>query len=121
VQAKVRARVASAPERAKQKAWRDRPESKRRQKEHQLRHNYGLSGTEFDALVASQRGRCASCNDLLSFENKRAHVDHDHYTGQVRGLLCVACNLAEGYLQGSPLRARRLAAYLEKHAPKLSA
>lgn len=59
-----------------------------------------------------RRGQCIRCGITT-------HVDHDHETGQVRGLLCSRCNTAEGCLLGSPIRAERLAAYLRKHAPKL--
>ena len=42
------------------------------------------------------------------------HVDHDHATGRVRGLLCSDCNLAEGFVRSSASRARMLAAYLDR-------
>jgi len=40
--------------------------------------------------------------------------DHCYNTKVVRGILCTACNLAEGYLK-TPERARRLLAYMEKN------
>jgi Recombination endonuclease VII len=43
------------------------------------------------ALYRLQNGRCAVCP---STEN--LHVDHDHATGLVRGLLCRSCNVREG-------------------------
>jgi hypothetical protein len=40
-------------------------------------------------------------------------VDHDHRTGEVRGLLCNLCNVALGVLRDDTRTARALIAYLE--------
>ncbi len=79
---------------------------------------YGLTGAQIAAILDEQRGLCAVCQDELPGGNQ-THIDHDHHTGQVRGVLCGTCNRAEGMLRGSQLLAERLAAYLRKHAPKL--
>ena len=44
----------------------------------------------FQKLLAIQEGRCAVCG--VSLEHHQIHVDHDHATGLVRGLLCWRCN-----------------------------
>ena len=44
----------------------------------------------FEKLLAIQEGRCAICG--ISLEDRQIHVDHDHKTGLVRGLLCWQCN-----------------------------
>lgn len=44
------------------------------------------------ARFISQSGRCDCCGEPLASLQK-AHLDHDHLTGQLRGLLCVGCNL----------------------------
>ncbi len=49
---------------------------------------------------------CGTTDDL--------HVDHGHDHGYIRGILCAACNKAEGLLRGDPERARSLAIYMEK-------
>lgn len=79
---------------------------------------YGLTVADVAAMRAAQQGLCPICREPLPLGNQQ-HIDHDHVTGQVRGLLCGECNRAEGMLRGSPIRAERLAAYLRKHAPKL--
>ena len=51
-----------------------------------------LTDTEYLALLLRQGGRCAICGNPP--KNRRLHVDHDHRTGTVRGLLCFRCNRA---------------------------
>lgn len=52
---------------------------------------YGITGDEYDYLYAAQDGRCAICRRATG-KARRLAVDHDHQTGQVRGLLCSPCN-----------------------------
>lgn len=44
------------------------------------------------------------------------HIDHNHATNRVRGLLCVRCNVALGVVESTPRWLSRTAAYLEKYA-----
>lgn len=66
-----------------------------------LQRLYGINASEFRARWNAQAGYCASkgCLTRLSLESPHGcHVDHDHGTGKVRGLLCGDCNIAEaGY------------------------
>lgn len=54
-------------------------------------------------MVEAQDGLCAICGrpettrSCASGEPRRLSVDHDHVTGQVRGLLCHGCNVAIGH------------------------
>ncbi|WP_393063536.1 endonuclease VII domain-containing protein [Streptomyces sp. LN549] len=69
---------------------------------------YGLTEERYEAMVSEQGGACRICGycpDLLV-------VDHDHKTGEVRGLLCRECNLALGFLRDNPAAATSAAAYL---------
>ena len=54
-----------------------------------LKSTYGITLEEYDRLFALQSGVCAICQQSSS---KALHVDHDHATGMVRGLLCPRCN-----------------------------
>lgn len=77
---------------------------------------YGLTLEQYRAMVEAQEGRCAICGEPegATYRGKvrRLCVDHNHETGEVRGLLCVQCNFAIGHLADNPDRARRLVAYL---------
>lgn len=50
----------------------------------------GVTDEEYDRLLAAQDGVCAICGNPP--KTRRLHVDHDHKTGAVRGLLCWPCN-----------------------------
>lgn len=77
-----------------------------------LKSRYGMTTEQQQALLETQGGKCASCGDDFF---KTPHVDHDHSTGKIRGLLCRECNIAAGYLKDDPARVMDLAAYLVKH------
>jgi hypothetical protein len=55
------------------------------------RYKYGLEPAEREALIAAQDGLCGICR-----EEPAEHVDHDHGTGEVRGMLCLRCNTGLG-------------------------
>lgn len=64
-------------------------------------------------LHSRQGGCCAICNKSEHENGKALAVDHDHDTGQVRGLLCDDCNIALGRFKDSPNALRRAIEYLE--------
>lgn len=66
-----------------------------------LRKNYGISVEEFDALAESQNNMCAICGVGIPHGRGNWHVDHDHKTGKIRGLLCHHCNVGLGYFKDS--------------------
>lgn len=51
-------------------------------------------------MITDQNGRCAVCRDPITIGT--CHVDHDHKTGKVRGMLCVRCNTGIGMFRDSP-------------------
>lgn len=73
---------------------------------------YGMPSEQFDALLRAQRGACAVCR--LPFTST-AHVDHDHETGRVRGLLCLGCNHTEGFIRKIGLTPRQFSALLKDY------
>lgn len=71
---------------------------------------YGLTPEHYEALLSAQGGRCAICGGRPT---GNLHVDHDHNTGKVRGLLCGRCNPALGAFQDSPRILLAAVRYLE--------
>jgi Recombination endonuclease VII len=112
--ARVRAWRESNPERYRdtQRRIKSSPAGKRRDRDGHLRRKFGLTAEEYDALLQCQDGRCAICrepgNDSIAL-----HVDHDHVTGRVRGLLCFRCNGGLGQFREEPELLRRAAWYVE--------
>ena len=59
-----------------------------------LRRRYGITHADFEHQLRVQGGRCAICN--TPHTASPLHVDHDHDTAALRGLLCTACNVGLG-------------------------
>lgn len=92
-----------AEERAKNAAWRAaNPDKVRAQnaawraahpdrvRADHLRIAYGITIDDYEAMLQSQQGVCAICGRPP--QTRRLHVDHDHVTLRIRGLLCDSCN-----------------------------
>ena len=79
-----------------------------------LVQRYGITLCERDDMLARQMFRCASCHSDKPGPTDW-HVDHDHSTGKVRGIICNDCNLALGLACDDPDILRKLTAYLEKY------
>lgn len=76
-----------------------------------------MTALDFETLLLMQDGKCAIC---LTDNPKRWHLDHDHDTGIIRGILCMGCNITLGHVQAMTRRtnaglvhaADRIGAYL---------
>src|SRR5262245_42197596 len=66
-------------------------------REGHLKRTFGITLEDFDAMLEAQGGGCAICG-RPALEGTSLHVDHEHETGVVRGLLCFTCNGALGML-----------------------
>jgi len=76
-----------------------------------LRFKYNISLEDYQDLFDKQGGLCAICE---TFQERYLDIDHDHYTGKIRGLLCRACNIGIGHLQDSPAVVEAALRYLER-------
>ena len=77
-----------------------------------IEKSYGLTREEYDGLKARQGNLCAICNGP-SPDGRRLHIDHDHQTGKVRGLLCVKCNVGLGAFKDQPTLLENAIVYLK--------
>ena len=83
--------------------------------DYQLRKTYGITLDEYDEMLEQQGGVCRLCgSDTPSKRTGRFFVDHCHDTGKVRGLLCMRCNSAIGFLNDDPELLRKAIEYLEQ-------
>lgn len=73
---------------------------------------YGGKNEDYQKLLARQDNCCAGCREPFQ-EGDRRHLDHDHTSGLIRGILHHGCNTALGLTGESPARLRALAHYLE--------
>lgn len=92
--------------------WRRKNPDKVRQ--HLLKRNYGLGPGEYERILQAQGGGCAICGTTKSetIREKFMAVDHDHDSGEIRGILCSRCNKGIGHMHDSPLLLARAIAYL---------
>lgn len=83
----------------------------------QIEYVYGITHDQYQAMLEDQSNACAICGSTEWPAAQHAgspHVDHDHATGRVRGLLCGHCNNGLGMFRDDPERLRAAADYLER-------
>lgn len=74
---------------------------------------YGLTEKKFDQMYEGQDERCKICK--VWQDSNEIHIDHDHSTGRVRGLLCKRCNFGLGWFNDKPDFLETAAWYLRDH------
>ena len=100
------------------KSWNSRTPKKRL--EQHLKFKYKLKMEDLVLALKEQEGGCAICKeklpDLLVYENRRRGyaIDHNHETGQFRGILCLPCNSMLGMSKESVALLERAASYLKE-------
>jgi hypothetical protein len=83
-----------------------------------LRRKYGITLADYERILNEQNGGCALCGAPPEEQTREGyqrwlHVDHDHETGRVRGLLCANHNLLIGRWGEDPKMLRKAAEYLD--------
>lgn len=61
-----------------------------------LKRNYKISLETYFEILKIQGGGCAICG--IKPKDRRLHIDHNHKTDTIRGILCGKCNQAIGLL-----------------------
>ena len=74
---------------------------------------WGLTQESYDKMLKKQSNCCAVCKEIFT---KTPHIDHDHKTNKIRGLLCSNCNLMLGHAKDSVVRLKNGVLYLESYA-----
>jgi len=108
-------------DRAKERGPKKRyPESDRA---YHLKKKYGITVEDYDRMFQEQQYGCAVCGTEhpdYSGRQKFFHVDHDHASGKVRGLLCKNCNIALGHVRDDLDVVLSMAVYLMQSENVLS-
>lgn len=81
------------------------------QTEYHLRKTYGVM--DYAVLAAQYGNVCSICHETC-VTGQRLSVDHDHATGEIRGLLCRRCNSGIGHFRDRIDLLHRAVEYLEK-------
>lgn len=81
-----------------------------------LQRRYGITVDDYDCLQKKQLYRCALCGNKEPGGKGNFHLDHDHYTKRIRGVICFCCNLGLGVFFDSPLLLLQAATYLRRPA-----
>jgi hypothetical protein len=89
------------------------PAEKAWNRDYKARRNYGISADIIDMAIDLQRSHCPICRRYVASNSRHWHVDHNHKTGDVRGIICSKCNLMLGHSKDDPEVLRRAADYLE--------
>ena len=95
-----------------------------KKRDENLKRVYGIGIEEYNTLLEKQNNRCAICESTDPKGRKSGrgggvdvfYVDHDHKTGNVRGLLCNICNRTMGYVGENSNVLEEMIKYLQKHA-----
>ena len=100
------------------KKWQtDNPERARySSRNRSIKAKYGIDIEQYNQILQAQNYQCAICGCTVQNHSyqKNFNIDHNHETGEVRGLLCTACNRALGLFRDNPDILRKAAEYLDK-------
>lgn len=89
-----------------------------RNRNNAMKRNFGITITEYNLMLVSQKACCAICKNpetqLKKGKLMQLSIDHDHATGKIRGLLCSNCNRAIGLLKDNVENLRNAISYLNQ-------
>ena len=87
------------------------------------KRNYGLTPEQVEAMAFKQGGKCKLCGLPMvrpaggrkTAANEKWHIDHDHKTGLVRGLIHGKCNRGLGAFNDDPKKLMQAVVYICTH------
>ena len=91
-------------------------------KNYELKRMYGIDIDEFRKMLTAQGGKCAICGiahdedgtgQLVKNGHKHFSIDHDHKSGEIRGILCAKCNRGVGHFKDDPALFQSAITYLK--------
>jgi lysine/ornithine N-monooxygenase len=87
-----------------------------KQKHTARKRRYGITQEQYENMLTKQNYCCAICStDTVGRNHTAFHVDHNHDTGKVRGLLCDKCNRGLGYFNDNPKFLKKASEYLNEN------
>jgi len=103
----------------------DYPRHRKREMDWHLRSKYGIGKEDYDLMLVEQGGTCKICNKKGHIRKKGSRkgmagtpvplsVDHNHETGQIRGLLCLNCNTGLGHFKDNIDLIKKAVKYLDE-------
>jgi hypothetical protein len=81
-----------------------------------LKNRHGITSEGYTKMLLNQNGCCEICGKPHTDYKRSFHVDHNHLTGNIRGLLCVRCNAGIGYFKDNTDLLEKAKLYLTKYA-----
>lgn len=83
------------------------------------KRRFGMTIDDYETMLADQGDACAICGSTeAKGYGKHFPIDHDHVTGEIRGLLCSKCNAGLGLFNDDPARLTAAVAYLTERTTR---
>jgi hypothetical protein len=91
-------------------------EFKAQQRKRYYKKRYGITIEQYEKMLKAQNGVCAICGENNNHKTQRhLHIDHNHQTGKVRGLLCIRCNTIIGNSKENTEILKKAIEYIYRH------
>jgi len=95
------------------KRYNQSPKGREMQRKWYLKHKYGITLEQKNKIYEKQNGKCLICKIKMLNKND-IHIDHNHKTGKIRGLLCGNCNRGIGLFKENPKILLNAIKYIKK-------
>jgi hypothetical protein len=92
------------------------PRDHEKTREAAWKRRYGITREDYNRMFSDQNGSCKICKTTeIGRGHTHFHVDHNHTTGKIRGLLCDKCNRGLGYFDDRYDLLKDASSYLQEH------